>query len=141
MSYAWRISNYEDLKGFGGLIAEGRWHPLGQRVVYLSEHPALALLEVMIHLEIDHEDLPDSFKLLKVKIPDELNLDNDVQLPKNWQDDKFVTQKLGLDWLAEANTPLLRVPSVILPNSFNYLLNPIHPAAQKIEISFLLHSA
>ncbi|WP_155836914.1 RES family NAD+ phosphorylase, partial [Paraburkholderia mimosarum] len=40
----WRISNYADLRGIGGLRASGRWHYRGQPVVYLAENPALALL-------------------------------------------------------------------------------------------------
>ena len=54
----WRISNHASLTGEGGLYASGRWHTRGQRVVYLADHPASALLEVMVHLEIDAEDLP-----------------------------------------------------------------------------------
>jgi RES domain-containing protein len=54
----WRISNYADLSGEGGRRAEGRWHERGRPVVYLAEHAALALLETMVHLEIEYEDLP-----------------------------------------------------------------------------------
>lgn len=65
MPTLWRISNYEDLQGLGGLYTAGRWHPLGQRVVYLSEHPVLALLEVMVHLEIDQKICPIALSFSK----------------------------------------------------------------------------
>ncbi|WP_273206727.1 RES family NAD+ phosphorylase [Marinobacter subterrani] len=134
MPTLWRISNHEDLDGMGGLHTEGRWHPLGQRVVYLSEHPALALLEVMVHLEVDREDLPDSLKLLKVSAPDGPEMFTDPQLPDDWKTDETITQKAGLNWLTGTPSPMLRVPSAILPESTNILLNPLHPRAAQTRI-------
>ncbi|HXH47142.1 MAG TPA: RES family NAD+ phosphorylase [Bradyrhizobium sp.] len=55
----WRISNFDDLSGIGGLKTDGRWHDRGRHVVYAADHPASALLEVMVHLEIDVEGLAD----------------------------------------------------------------------------------
>ena len=66
----WRISNHADLSGEGGRRVGGRWHERGRPVVYLSEHPALALLENLVHLEIDSEDLPSGYQLLTVDVPD-----------------------------------------------------------------------
>ena len=68
--WLWRISNHASLSGEGGLHASGRWHARGRRVVYLADHPASALLEVMVHLEIDAEDLPSHYQLLGVDVPD-----------------------------------------------------------------------
>lgn len=135
MSTVWRISNYADLRGIGGLRCPGRWHPLGHPIVYLSEHPALALLEVMVHLEIDREDLPDTFQLLKVDVPDAMLQRTSQVLPENWQDDEDLTQRLGLEWLRSNASALLNVPSAILPESTNILLNPLHPDAAKISIT------
>ena len=72
MTRLWRISNHASLSGDGGLYASGRWHTRGRRVVYLADHPASALLEVMVHLEIDAEDLPTHYQLLGVDVPDDL---------------------------------------------------------------------
>ena len=72
MMRLWRISNHASLSGDGGLYASGRWHTRGRRVVYLADHPASALLEVMVHLEIDAEDLPTHYQLLGVEVPDGL---------------------------------------------------------------------
>jgi RES domain-containing protein len=47
----WRISNYADLSGAGGLRAAGRWHSQGKRIVYLADHPSSALLEMLVHLD------------------------------------------------------------------------------------------
>jgi len=64
----WRISNYADLTGVGGLHASGRWHSRGRRIVYLADHPASALLEMLVHL--DRDLIPNSYRLLRVMVPE-----------------------------------------------------------------------
>ncbi len=83
----WRISNHASLSGEGGLYASGRWHTRGRRVVYLADHPAAALLEIMVHLEIDAEDLPSHYQLLGVDIPDEMPVTalHESELPEDWR--------------------------------------------------------
>ena len=49
----WRISNYADLSGIGGLRAAGRWHSQGRRIVYLADHESSALLEMLVHMDRD----------------------------------------------------------------------------------------
>jgi RES domain-containing protein len=101
----WRISNYADLKGIGGLRAAGRWHFAGQPVVYLAEHPAAALLEVLVHLEIGSPSaLPDTYQLLRVEVADEgtiAEMDDDG-IPANWRDDMAWSQDAGTEWLSAA---------------------------------------
>ncbi|WP_244609078.1 RES family NAD+ phosphorylase [Bradyrhizobium sp. SUTN9-2] len=85
----WRISNFDDLSGIGGLKADGRWHDRGRHVVYAADHPASALLEVMVHLEIDVEDLPTSYQLLRIDVPDNLAVEkvslSDIErVSPNW---------------------------------------------------------
>ena len=63
--FLWRISNHAALDGRGGLLAGARWHMAGQPIVYLAESPAGSLLEVLVHLELDLDNLPKSFKLSK----------------------------------------------------------------------------
>jgi RES domain-containing protein len=63
----WRISNYSDLGGMGGLRNSGRWHNRGLPVVYLAESAALAMLEVLVHFSADaDDDIPDNFQLLEI---------------------------------------------------------------------------
>ena len=87
----WRISRYRDLRGLGGLRAAGRWHYAGQAVVYLSESPAAALLEVCVHTCAN--DVPPDFTLLKIEGPD---LEPDVvalnDLPADWMTRKAVVK-------------------------------------------------
>tara|TARA_Y100001956_G_scaffold42368_1_gene41359 strand:- start:4049 stop:4498 length:450 start_codon:yes stop_codon:yes gene_type:complete len=140
MAILWRISDFEDLHGIGGLKASGRWHSQGQLIVYLAEHPALALLEVMAGLDIDLEDLPDRFKLLKVEIDDdELTQSFLPTLNGDWTTNERTTQTIGNDWLKGRNTLLARVPSAILPESTNYLFNSSHPAAMNAKIVQVIH--
>jgi len=68
----WRISNHVSLAGEGGLRASGRWHTRGHRVVYCSESPAAAPLEILVHFEMDVRSLPARYRLLKLQVPDEL---------------------------------------------------------------------
>src|SRR3954468_8652811 len=111
----WRISDHASLSGDGGLIASARWHSRGKRIVYLADHPASALLEVIVHLEVKSENLPDGFQLLKIDLPDDLAVDQPDQgeLPADWRERVSITQKIGDVWLGEELTSLFRVPSAI----------------------------
>ena len=135
----WRISNYADLSGEGGRLAAGRWNRLGRRAVYLAEHPALALLETLVHLEIDAEDIPSRFRLLGIEAPDALamtELDErtlDAAYP-DWRRDPEATRTVAEEFFAAGRHALLRVPSVLLPEAFNVILNPAHPAACHLRI-------
>ena len=139
----WRISNHTSLSGDGGLYASGRWHTRGRRVVYLADHPASALLEVMVHLEIDAEDLPTHYQLLGVDVPDDIASDalDQSTLPANWRERVGETRTRGDDWLRATTDAVLRVPSVIVPEASNYLLNPAHADAGRIGIASAIRAA
>jgi RES domain-containing protein len=132
----WRISNHTTLGGRGGLLASARWHTLGRPIIYLAESPAGALTEVLVHLELAPDELPRGYKLLKIDVPDDLVVARlaATKLPKRWKDELTITRTIGDKWLASRKTALLRVPSVIVPETFNVLLNPEHPAARRIKI-------
>lgn len=121
----WRISNFADLTGHGGRLAPGRWHAKGRAVVYCAEHPALALLEMLVHL--DFSELPVSYQLLEIDIPDDAitPLDTAVLSP-DWAGNEAETRKLGDAWLEKGASLAFRVPSAIVPESRNYVLNPAH---------------
>ena len=65
----WRISGHRRLDGAGGLLAAGRWHTQGSRIVYCSPNPATALVEVLVHLEVEVSDLPDRLQYLEIEAP------------------------------------------------------------------------
>lgn len=133
----WRITNHATLDGAGGLKASGRWHTRGHRVVYLSSSPASALLEILVHLEVTTGDVPRSYRLLEINVPDRLaieKLQDLVKLPKDWTITQSITQQLGDSWLDGNSAALLEVPSALAPHTTNFVMNPAHPDAIKITI-------
>ena len=132
----WRISEHATLDGVGGLRRSGRWHTGGQRVVYCAPNPATALLEVLVHTEIDVEDVPTQFRYLEVEAPDALVAkDLDARaMAESWRTDLTATRRAGDQWLQSGATALFRVPSVIVPETWNVLINPRHPASPRIRI-------
>ncbi|GAB4540530.1 MAG: RES family NAD+ phosphorylase [Pleurocapsa sp.] len=129
--FVWRICSQKyrasAFSGVGGLYVPGRWHPQGHKIVYTAESLALASLEIFVHLESDRVPLV----AIKAWMSDELEIEEiePSQLPDNWQDTSAYSllQKMGRDWHLSCRTPILKVPSSIVPVEYNYLLNPQHP--------------
>ena len=137
MTTLWRISNFVDLSGEGGLGASGRWHTEGRLIVYLADCPAGALLERIVHMTdmIEEAFLPHFYQLLKVTVPEELAIKPlHTIAPTDWKERPEFTRGLGDAWLASQETSLARVPSVLAPQTWNYLLNPEHPNAKQVQI-------
>ena len=132
----WRISNHVSLAGDGGMRASGRWHTRGRRVVYCSESPAAALLEILVHFEIDVRDLPTRYRLLTLRAPDALVVEDllAADLPPDWIEQTDRTRAIGDRWLQAGRSTLLRVPSAVVPETFNVLLNPGHAHAGQLEL-------
>ena len=130
----WRISRHRDLSGAGGLRAPGRWHERGLPIVYLAETPAGALLEACVHTSAN--DVPPSYTLLAVDVPAGVFPENlDVgALPGDWSDHPELTRELGSGWLRSMRSVLLRVPSALVPATFNVLLNPLRRDAGRVRI-------
>ncbi|HXE15046.1 MAG TPA: RES family NAD+ phosphorylase [Bryobacteraceae bacterium] len=128
----WRISRHRDLSGIGGLRANGRWHHAGQPIIYLSENPASALLEVCVHTASN--DVPPEFTLLRIEGPEivapSVLADS---LPKGWQSRTEVTRDIGTRWLRGNDSVLLKVLSAIVPETVNFLFNPLHPNAKRFR--------
>jgi RES domain-containing protein len=132
----WRVSDYIDLNGDGGRKAGARWHTAGSRIVYMAESPMAALVETLVHLEVESEETPDFYILLKVSVPDGLAI-RSLNPPSrsDWKRDLELTRRIGDAWLASLETPLARVPSVLAPQTWNYLLNPEHPDAKQVQVA------
>lgn len=129
----WRISRHRNLSGTGGLAGAGRWHHAGQPVVYMAETPAAALLEVCVHTVASQ--VQPTFTLLKIEGPTvETRAIQRSQLPQDWSVQIEVTRNLGSQWLRENRSLLLEIPSVILPETNNYLFNPRHRDAKKFAV-------
>ena len=131
----WRISNYADLSGVGGLRAAGRWHSQGRRIVYLADHPSSALLELLVHM--DRDLIPATYQLLRIDIPADMEIEAIAagDLPLNWRRDTLASREIGDRWLDQSSSPLLQVPSAISEQGQNFLLNPAHPDAEKVIVA------
>ncbi|HEY6846275.1 MAG TPA: RES family NAD+ phosphorylase [Terracidiphilus sp.] len=129
----WRISRFIDLKGIGGLRSNGRWHEAGLPVVYFAGSPAGALLEVCVHTSSN--DAPPTYTLQRVEGPD-LECESILleSLPPDWATKPGITRELGDKWLREKASVVLKVPSAILPQTCNYVFNPMHPDASQFTI-------
>ncbi|MBX6742832.1 MAG: RES family NAD+ phosphorylase [Acetobacteraceae bacterium] len=126
---AWRVGRaaYTDLSGEGARRHGGRWNSPGLPVVYMAEHPALAVLEVRVHLDLPPDLLPDDYALMRVDLPDEPPEEVAAMPPD--------PREAGDDWLRSGRTAVLRVPSAIVPTATNLLLNPRHPRAAEAQVS------
>jgi RES domain-containing protein len=136
----WRISSHNDLAGRGGEKTDGRWHTAarGKRIVYLSEHPAVALIEVLANLKVKPELFPATYQLLKIGVDGGVStivLDPEA-LTNKWRQNPAETQAAGNTWLAGGNSALLAVPSTPSPESLNYLFNPLHADSRGLIIEW-----
>jgi RES domain-containing protein len=132
----WRVSRHHELNGDGGLHCHGRWHTRGRRIVYCTENPATALLENIVHMELDPEDWPGWFDYLEIEAPDTIPREtlSPELLPAGWQSSPGATQSIGDNWLRSAEAAILAVPCVVVPKTVNFLINPAHPASAAIKL-------
>jgi len=139
MKTFWRISTYADLSGEGGKIASARWHTKGNLVVYLAETPSGAMLEHLVHLLANEGQLPPTYDLLEVQAPEEFAIKELLPLAGvDWKEDLLLTRRIGDEWLGRRETPLARVPSAIMPRTWNILLNPEQPDARQVRIETVI---
>lgn len=122
--------------GEGARKDPGRWNHKGIAVVYVSESKALAALEVFVNTGDEGNHI--KYVHIKAEIPDNIKIEiiQEKDLPTDWK--KYPapksTQDIGTQWVKSGNSAVLRVPSVLVPEEFNYLLNISHPDFKKIKI-------
>ena len=134
---AWRLTRepHKALDGIGGEFADGRWHRKGQRIVYAAASPSLTVLEVLVNLDLPLELLPDDYVLMKIDIPNDLGIKRIVvgDLPSGWDSpDELPAKTFGAKWIDDAESAVMMVPSVIVPEESNVLINPRHSDAPRI---------
>lgn len=123
-----------DLSGMGAALFGGRWNKKGIPVLYTSESQALSLLETVVNTP---PMLVPQMELLVLRIPDDSILEIKADtLPKNWS--KYpaptILAEMGSKWAVQESTIALKIPSSIIPSSFNYLLNCRHPRFSEVEL-------
>jgi RES domain-containing protein len=121
------------------LVASGgaaRWNRAGQFVLYTAATRALACLENVVHRS--GEGLNANFRVMSIEVPDSLSIEivpTDA-LPTDWYDFQRyeICQRIGGEWLQQRRSAVLQVPSAIIPNERNYLLNPAHSDFSRINL-------
>ena len=137
----WRISKAQyasqAFTGMGAKLLGGRWNYPGEAVVYTSFSLALATLETYVHLP-SPLTLPKNLVAVAAEIPDTLTREVIAvhQLPADWQNapPPDALKQLGSTWLQRQQTAILVVPSSIIPEETNFLLNPAHADFPHIHI-------
>lgn len=116
---------------------KGRWNGAGKKVIYCAESIPLAFLENMVRRQ--GVGFNNDFKILIVEIPDELAITSIgvSDLKEGWRDfkDYSLSQPLGDEWHNEGKTPVLKVPSAVLPQCFNYVMNCEHRDYSRIKLA------
>jgi RES domain-containing protein len=135
----WGITRakHQQLDGEGARLYGGRWNSEGCRVVYAASSAPLALLEYLVHVDV--EDLPTDLVLMEIDSPDDVGI-SEVQLdqlPDDWNSmpDHPECVRLGNHWISQSDKLVLSVPSAIMPRERNLLLNPQHPDMERVKIS------
>jgi len=136
---AWRVVKARHastaFSGEGAKREGGRWNSPGVPVVYLAESRALAVLEVLVHLNAN--EFLKHYRVISATFSDTLVSEIPaIELPDNWKREPppLSTMRLGDRWFASGKSAVLRVPSTIVPAESNFLLNPGHPDYVKIKL-------
>lgn len=101
-------------------------------MVYVAENRSLAMLEILVHMR-----KPKGYELYSVKFGESLVQElADENLPRNWDVEPPTTdtQEIGDSWVMIASSAVLSVPSAVVPEERNYVLNPRHPDFRQIKI-------
>ncbi|HEV7264299.1 MAG TPA: RES family NAD+ phosphorylase [Falsiroseomonas sp.] len=123
----WQICRRHQADLSGRQAEDGeRWNSPGSRVVYLSEHPALAVLEMRAHLNVPYEKLVHDHVLMRVALPD--SVEDVAATPED-------PRAIGDAWLRGQPSAVLRVPSIIVQEGRNLLLNTAHPRAAEARVA------
>lgn len=137
----WRIGadtpryTADDMTGTGAARVGGRWNPPGVPMVYTSESRALACLETLVHF--DGADFPFNRYLVRIDVPDDIwaAAQRETEPPVGWDAEPagLTSLRLGTEWARTGATCLLVVPSAIVPEEHNVLINPAHPDAARLS--------
>ena len=135
----WRITRraHQALDGEGARLFGGRWNSEGVPLVYASATLSLAALEYLTHVDV--EDVPADLIALEIELPDDAPAEalDAGTLPRDWTraEGHPACIAAGDGWARAGRTLALSVPSAVIPEEKNVLLNPRHPAAARIRVA------
>ncbi|MDB5029349.1 RES family NAD+ phosphorylase [Mucilaginibacter sp.] len=124
----------DDLSGNGARLYGGRWNSEGKPMVYLASSRSLAVLEALAHLS--PTNIPDDYYMVTVETPDSISEVDINELPPNWHEypEQNILKQIGNNFLRQNNKLLLKVPSALVNEEYNYLMNPLHNLATSVKV-------
>lgn len=127
----------DDLTGNGARLYGGRWNSEGVFALYTSQSRSLALLENIVHVPVSLLR-EKTYMIITLNIPDNASMaEIDInQLSKDWDSFNALpdTRTIGDRFFHAAKSLILKVPSVLMPEEYNFVLNPLMPAMKEVEI-------
>jgi RES domain-containing protein len=123
-----------DLSGTGARLYGGRWNNIGRAMVYTASSRSLAMLEALVHLPT--AIIPDDFCLITIEAPEDIFVADTRLFPPNWNayPEPEILKRTGDFFLKQNQNLLMKVPSAIVKEEFNYLINPMHPNIAEVKI-------
>ena len=125
----------DDISGTGAKLFGGRWNSKGIPMLYVSEHISLSVLEMLVHNSFKDFSIPLS--ILKILIPENtaVNEVNITKLKADWKNDISYTKFIGNEFIKSNINLVLKVPSAVIQEENNFLINPLHKDFKKIKIT------
>jgi RES domain-containing protein len=130
-------SKYSEFDGIGSSLHPGRWNLTGEKVIYSAGSRAMAILEALAHLG---DVKPVDYVIRAAAIPETVAITYPQDHPAKLDGFKWalsdvqVSKRIGSQWLHQAETAVLAVPSVLVPDEYNFLINPAHPGFARIQL-------
>lgn len=119
-----------DLSGTGSYLHGGRWNSPGTKLIYTAENNVLAAFEVSLRIPLDQ--ISRNYVMVPVEVPDDAEIFV-PRLSKAWNSDLSYSRQLGDSFAKEQKHLLMKVPSALISDAFNYLINPAHPTIEKVR--------
>jgi RES domain-containing protein len=129
-------SNYkDDISGNGARLFGARWNSVGLPMLYTTEHISLAALEMLVH--INYTEVPISFHVLSIFIPDDATIAalQNNKLKPTWRNDTGYSTYIGDEFIKSKESLCLKVPSAVVQEENNFLINPLHIDFKKVRIT------
>jgi RES domain-containing protein len=122
---------FAQLDDEGARLFGGRWNSAGRPAIYAAASPSLAVLEVLVHLDLPAELMPDDYRLLAIEMPDEAPVERLDETPAD-ADQRLAA---GDAFLARGEALILSVPSIVVPQERNAIINVLHPAMRAVRVA------
>ena len=124
----------QDISGTGAKLYGARWNSKGNPMLYAGSSISLSLLEMLVHAQF--RDFSIALDLVYIQVPETISIREISlsKLKKNWHTDEAYTRFIGDEFIKSQKSALLKVPSAVVQEEFNFLINPLHEEFKKIKI-------